>query len=170
MKEALNKLKKIHFNSAILWCIGFIGFGAYMLFLSAKDKTSLNKITGHIEQIEMSHPLAKANRNEGKHRFISIENAPFVFVIYVGDSLSENKPLINRIDQVDLNKEVTIYFADKLLFQTGAIEQLNTRTLYIDQGNTSIYETKNYDHYLGYFLLIGALVVFILILKRDKII
>ncbi|MCU0392354.1 MAG: hypothetical protein MUE81_14655 [Thermoflexibacter sp.] len=160
----MNNKKPIFFKS--VFGLAFVILLSIMIILRGnKDKNSFYQITGIIASLEKSTTLQTNLRHEGKYRYIQLRNSDRIFEIFIGKDIGDFKPKFERIDNLSVGDEITIYYDDN--FKTTD-SQINRLVQLIEKNNQSYFERGNWDIILG-ILLLSFCICGILVLWFFKI-
>lgn len=168
ISNLMNTQKKdIFFKS--LYGLGFtILLGILICTRSDKRKFEFNKVTGRLISITNSNQLLPS-QDTIKKRYLSVDNYPKVFEIFIGKDFGDFKPKFEKIDSLISNDEITIYFDENIQTQNDPINRL---AYFIDRGQETIFIKGNWEKNLGFFLIglsISILIVLIFLKLKRKI-
>lgn len=157
------------FKKSIAGIITILILGSIVLIRGTKDKTEFHQMTGKIVFIDKTFeelPL----RHIGKYRYLSIDNYPKVFSIFVGKDFGDFKPYLEKIDDLEVGDEIVVYF-DEDTQETD--NRLNRLIQYIDKNGEPYFMRGSKDKNGGYFfiglgIILGGFIIYLK--KAGKII
>ena len=141
----------------------FIGLG--LMVRGYKEKSEFEKFTGKINYLEQTFQDLPV-RHAGKYRYLSIENYPAKFELFIGKDITDFKPALERIDELHPGDEIEIYFDFE---EHTNDETVNRLVQYIDKSDVPYFIRGNNNRYSGFFLIVAGLMLggIILHLKRK---
>ena len=153
------------FYQLIFGCIIIIGFGIYLSIRSEKEKTEFNNVTGKIDYFDKT--FQKMNKRD--HRFIHITEYPLIFNLFIGKQTADFSPKFEKLDQLKIGDEITVYYADKTPLQKNQHQSLNKTVQYIDKNGEAYFIKGNKDNYGSYFFIgLGVLTLIILLIAKKQ--
>ena len=161
-KQPKELFKKFLFASILI-----VGFGIHLSIQSGKEKTEFEKVTGKIDYFNKTFEEINY-RNKGNHRFIHIVDFPLVFGVFVGKEPGDFGPKFEKLDELKVGDEITVYYVEKTPLQRNQDLRLNKAVQFIDKNEEAYFIRGNKDKYGGFFFLaIGVLLVItVLVLKK----
>lgn len=165
--EIMKKESKEIFKKSLFACIAIIGFGIYLSVRGSKEKTEFESVTGKIDYFNKTFQEINY-RNKGNHRFIHIEEFPLIFDIFVGKETGDFGPKFERLDDLKIGDEITVYHADKTPLQKSRDLRFNKTVQFIDKEGEAYFIRGNKDKYGGYFFIgFGILLIITLIVLKQ---
>lgn len=156
------------FKKALIGSAIIIALGAVLYSKSAKPKLEYHAVTGKIDYIDSS--LEKLRPRD--HRFIHIEGQDKVFDVFIGMETGDFSPQFQKIDELQLGDEITVYHSDDTPLQRNRDLRLNKNVEFVDKNGQSYFVrgTKNKMGGIA-FMGVGALLALgVIVLKqRGKI-
>ena len=162
------KEQKPIFKKSIIGCLIILIFGIYLSTRGTKEKDEFEKITGKIDYFDKTFEEINY-RNKGDHRFIHVENAPIIFDLFIGKETGDFSPKFEKLDDLNIGDEITVYFDPKTPFQKNSDPRINKTVQFIDKDKEAFFIRGNKDKYGGYAAIAFgiAMSIVLLILKRS---
>ena len=152
----------------IIIAILMSAFMLWFIHLNSKQKKEYNSVTGRITFLDKQIGNLPV-RDLGKYRYISIENYPYPFEIFIGKAVGDFKPKYEKIDNLKPGDKITIYYYET---DNTTKEKVNRFVQFIDKGEASFYERGSSLKTVAIFI-IGLCVLLIILgielYKRKKI-
>lgn len=121
-------------------------------------KNNLQKVTGSVTYIGKTFKNLP-NRHHGKYRYITIENYPQVFELFVGKEKGDFAPEYEIIDSIKVSDELAIYFSEI----GGENEPVNRLARFIDKNGKKHFVYGSYDVYWGIGGMITGCILLIVV-------
>ncbi|RXJ45469.1 sortase family protein [Gelidibacter gilvus] len=155
------------FQKSLLACVLIIGFGIYLFLRGNKEKAQFDNVTGKIDYYDKT--FGEINyRGKGNHRFIRIMEFPLIFDIFVGKASGDFGPNFEKLDNLKIGDEITIYYANKTLLQKKQDYRFNKSVQFIDKDGEAYFIRGNKDAYGGYFFIgIGVVIAIALVILKQ---
>ena len=136
--------------------------GCIILIRGVKDKHEFHQLTGKIVFVGRTFeelPL----RHAGKYRYLSIDNYPKIFTIFVGKDFGDFKPHLERIDDLKVGDEIVLYFDED---EKETDKRLNRLIQYIDKNGKPYFMRGSKDKNGGYIfiglgIILGGWVIYL---------
>ena len=152
----MNKKKQYPiFKASIVGVIIILVLGSSILIRGTKEKTEFQNIKGKITYLDKSYEELP-NRNQGKFRYLAIENYPKVFELFVGKDFGDFKPQYEQIDDLRIGDNIVVYF-DENSKETDV--RLNRLIQFIDKDELPYYIRGTKDKTYGYFIIIVGILL-----------
>jgi hypothetical protein len=153
------------FNKSMYGVITIIALSSFLLARGKKEKTEFSSLSGKITSIERTFQELP-NRNPGKFRYLMIDNYQKTFEIFVGKDPGDFKPELEKIDELKVGDNISIYY-DENLNETD--NRINRLIQFIDKDSTPYFIRGSHDKVLGFGLLASGLIMgmTLLILKNK---
>lgn len=153
------------FAKSIVGLLSICIIGISLITRANKHKTDFYKLTGKITYLLNKLPNEEV-RNNGKERYLQIENSNRIFKIFVGKEWGDFNPEFEIIDSLKIGDTIDLYFADSN--QTES-DQINHLTQYIDSNRKPYFIIGKRDRTFGKFAIgFAVLGILILILLKLK--
>lgn len=164
----MTKEQKPIFRKSILACIFITAFGIYLTLRGTREKDEFENITGKIDYFDKTFQEINY-RNKGNHRFIHVTDSPVVFDIFVGNETGDFSPKFERLDDLKIGDEITVFYADKSLFQKNRDARFNKTVQFIDKDSQAYFIRGNKDKYGGYAAIaFGILMSVVLVILKGS--
>lgn len=118
---------------------------ALVISNNSKDKSDYKISTGVIQYLEKGYQNLPT-RNKGDYRYLKIATYPYLFEIYMPNSLETTQ----RIDDLKQGDAIDIYYYETANTQ---VEQLNRFVQFIDHNNQPYFIRDSFQKQLGYVLV-----------------
>lgn len=140
------------FEKSLLACVLIVGFGIYLFLRGNKEKAQFDNVTGKIDYYDKT--FGEINyRGKGNHRFIRIMEFPLIFDIFVGKESGDFGPNFEKLDNLKIGDEITVYYANKTLLQKNRILGLINPSNLLTKTERPILSEGIKIHMEGIFLL-----------------
>lgn len=156
------------FKKSILACLLITVFGLYLTTRGTKDKSEFESIKGKIDYFDKTFQEINY-RNKGNHRFIHIVDFPVIFDIFVGKETGDFSPKFEKLDELKIGDEITVYYAEKTPFQKNTDSRLNKTVQFIDRNEQPYFIRGNKDKYGGYAAIAFGIIMSIILLILKKV-
>ena len=133
-----------------------------------KQRSAFQKISGNIISIDNSDERY-AGKDTSKFRYISIDNFPKPFEIFIGKSTGDFKPTFEQVDNLKVGDSLTVYFDESNKSKNDPVNRL---AYFIDRGSEVIFIHGNSIKSLIYGLIIFCalfMIVLVILKKKGKI-
>ena len=153
------------FNKSLAGVITILILGSGILFRGTKDKSDFKQITGIVKYLDKNYQEFP-NRHQGKYRYLSLDNYPKTFEIFIGKDPGDFKPKFENIDALRLGDEITVTY-DETNRETDP--RINRLLQYIDKQDQTFYIRGSRDKVFGYFCIMSGVIIgiWIVYLKRK---
>src|SRR4051812_35897985 len=141
-----------------------IAAGFYLIFRAEKPKSQLIKGEGIVLSLSKTY-ASFPGKDTSKFRYLQIDNYPKLIELFIGKSAGDFKPKFEKVDALKPGDAITIYFDENFKTRDDPVNRL---VYFIDRGNEAIFIKGSWEKYLGYFLILAAIVIFF-ILYRAKL-
>ncbi|WP_256010323.1 hypothetical protein [Desertivirga xinjiangensis] len=124
----------------------------------------MNKASGAIRYINKTYQDLP-NRDFGKYRYLQIEGFPETIELFIGKESGDFKPDLEKIDELKVGEEVTVYYSDGINSENDGIQRL---VQYIDRGREPVFKKGSWDKTLGFIVAAsgGLILVGLFVLRK----
>lgn len=160
-------IKKQHpiFWKSIIGIITIIAIGLAILIRGTKGKGEFQSIEGNITYLDKTYKELP-NRHQGKYRYLTLDNYPKTFELFVGKDLGDFKPQYERIDDLRTGDKIVVYFDEN---SNESDARLNRLTQFIDKDGQPFFIRGSIDKTGGYFFIIIGILLGGLLFYLKKI-
>jgi len=157
--------KKPIFLKSLMGLFFAISLGFVIFQRSGKHKSEFQTVSGRLTSL--------TNINEGfpnldtaKFRYLEVAGYPKTIELFIGKGSGDFRPQFERIDDLKINDQLTIYFDESSDTRTDPINRL---VYFIDRGKEPIFIKGDWEKYLAYVVWgICAATLAALIVLREK--
>lgn len=149
-----------------LFGVGFILLLSFSIFFRGTKKNEFQYISGKITYLDKIYEDLPI-RNHGKYRYLSLDNYPKIFEIFIGKDFGDFKPAYENIDSLKLGDEIIIYYDE--IPPNRSDSRVNSLLQFLDKKDKPYFIRGDIDKYFGSILFICGLAIGIWLMYLKNI-
>src|SRR5436190_20747471 len=115
---------------------------SWLFFKSTRHKENYPSVIGKIVYLGETYQDLP-DRDQGKYRYILLDNYPAVFELFIGKDAGDFKPKYENIDNLLQGDVVRIYHEEKNYASGGSTTPVNSSVKFVDKDDMLFFEEGN---------------------------